>query len=137
MKNVKLISLSLSMLICFITSAQEKTSDNKQANSSTDIKILPKTVTKSNDTISQVKISPNFIQPSPPTNRIIICAPSQSALKEPMYVLDEIIINSKQFSKINPNDIEEIKVLKGNDATTLYGNQAINGVIVITTKEEQ
>lgn len=136
MKNVKLVSLALSMLTSFALKAQEKTSANKQVHNSPEIEIPSKTFTKSKDTISDVKISSNFVQPTAPTNRIIICAPSRSVLKEPIYILDGVEINSKQFSKINPNDIEEIKVLKGLDATSLYGNQAINGVIVITTKED-
>lgn len=137
MKNVKLISLALSMLICFVLKAQEKTPDNIQVNSSAEIEILPKTFAKSKDTISDVKVSSNFVQPAPPANRIIICAPSRSVLKEPIYILDGVMINSKQFSKINPNGIAEIKVLKGLDATSLYGNQAINGVVIIVSKEKE
>ena len=37
-------------------------------------------------------------------------------------------------SNINPDDIESITVLKGASAAALYGSQAGNGVIVITTK---
>lgn len=37
-------------------------------------------------------------------------------------------------SDINPDDIESINVLKGGAATALYGSQAANGVVVITTK---
>ncbi|PQJ69515.1 SusC/RagA family TonB-linked outer membrane protein [Polaribacter butkevichii] len=36
---------------------------------------------------------------------------------------------------INPDNIESINVLKGGAATALYGSQAANGVIVITTKK--
>nr|WP_294931997.1 TonB-dependent receptor plug domain-containing protein [uncultured Flavobacterium sp.] len=137
MKNVKLISLVLSMLISFVSKAQEKTPANKKVNGSAKIEMVPKTFTKSKDTISDVKVSLNFVQSSPPANRITICVPSQSVLKEPLYILDGVLINSKQLSKINPNDIEEIKVLKGTEATALYGNKAINGVVVITTKEKE
>lgn len=138
MKNVKLISFALSMLVSFVVNAQKKTLDNKPLNCTDEIEIPSQTFIKFKDTISGVKVSPNFLHPSAtsPTNRIIICAPSRSALREPMYILDGVIINSKQFSKINPNDIEEIKVLKDPEATSLYGNQALNGVVVIITKED-
>lgn len=77
-------------------------------------------------------------KPANPTNRIIICAPSHSSLlKEPLYIIDDVVVNSRQFSKINANDIREIKVLKGNEATPIYGNKAINGAIVIITKENE
>ncbi|WP_298737772.1 SusC/RagA family TonB-linked outer membrane protein [uncultured Chitinophaga sp.] len=36
---------------------------------------------------------------------------------------------------INPEDIESLTVLKGASATALYGSEATNGVIVITTKK--
>jgi TonB-linked SusC/RagA family outer membrane protein len=39
------------------------------------------------------------------------------------------------ISNINPDDIESISVLKGASASALYGSQAANGVILITTKK--
>lgn len=39
------------------------------------------------------------------------------------------------ISNINPDDIETINILKGASAAALYGSQAANGVIVITTKK--
>jgi TonB-linked SusC/RagA family outer membrane protein len=39
------------------------------------------------------------------------------------------------FSSINPNDIESITILKDADATSIYGTQGSNGVILITTKK--
>ena len=36
---------------------------------------------------------------------------------------------------INPSDIESIEVLKDADATSIYGSQAANGAILITTKK--
>jgi TonB-linked SusC/RagA family outer membrane protein len=38
-------------------------------------------------------------------------------------------------SSINPDDIESVTVLRGASAAALYGSQAGNGVIVITTKK--
>jgi TonB-linked SusC/RagA family outer membrane protein len=39
-----------------------------------------------------------------------------------------------RIADINPNDIENIEVLKGASATQIYGSRASNGVIIITTK---
>jgi TonB-linked SusC/RagA family outer membrane protein len=39
------------------------------------------------------------------------------------------------FNGINPNDIESITILKDADATSIYGSQGANGVILITTKK--
>ncbi|HEX8331273.1 MAG TPA: TonB-dependent receptor plug domain-containing protein, partial [Segetibacter sp.] len=41
---------------------------------------------------------------------------------------------TNRIADINPNDIESVTVLKGPEATALYGSQASNGAIVITTK---
>jgi TonB-linked SusC/RagA family outer membrane protein len=42
---------------------------------------------------------------------------------------------TSRISDINPNDIESVTVLKGPEATALYGSQASSGAIVITTKK--
>lgn len=42
---------------------------------------------------------------------------------------------TNRIADINPNDIETITVLKGPEATALYGSQASSGAIVITTKK--
>lgn len=49
----------------------------------------------------------------------------------PIYVVDGTIVNSFD---LNPDDIANITVLKGANATALFGGQAVNGAIVITTK---
>jgi len=68
---------------------------------------------------------------------------------EPLYVIDGIpIMNIKRgqpgmwggtdqgdgLSQLNPDDIESINVLKGLNASILYGSQGANGVVLITTK---
>ena len=58
--------------------------------------------------------------------------PSQS--NAPLYVLDGVAI-SGGVSDINPNDIENITVLKGAAASALYGQSGANGAVLITTKQ--
>lgn len=41
---------------------------------------------------------------------------------------------TNRMADLNPNDIESITVLKGPEATALYGSQASSGAIIITTK---
>ena len=43
--------------------------------------------------------------------------------------------NTNRIADLNPNDIENVTVLKGPEATALYGSQASSGAIVITTKK--
>lgn len=56
-----------------------------------------------------------------------------SGNKNVLIVLDGIIYNSS-LASINPNDIESVDVLKDASATAVYGAQAANGVLLITTK---
>lgn len=42
---------------------------------------------------------------------------------------------SDALSQINPDDIESMNILKGANAAALYGSQAANGVVMITTKK--
>ena len=74
--------------------------------------------------------------------------------QEPLWVVDGVVvqdpvnvdpkdINDLDFvnllgnaiSGLNPEDIEQIDVLKDASATAIYGKEAANGVIVITTKK--
>src|SRR5581483_4914576 len=40
-----------------------------------------------------------------------------------------------RIADLNPNDIEDISILKGAAASAIYGSKASNGVILITTKK--
>ncbi len=72
-----------------------------------------------------------------------------SANNQPLFVIDGIIMDNSTFSgnaaaslrgmtnraaDINPEDIENISILRGGAATALYGIGAANGVVVISTK---
>jgi TonB-linked SusC/RagA family outer membrane protein len=52
----------------------------------------------------------------------------------PLYIMDGVQVTAGDFSALNPNDIENISVLKDASATSIYGSKGANGVIIITTK---
>lgn len=78
----------------------------------------------------------------------------------PLYVVDGVIVNNStingglnvisgagggnfsgsqdqsvnRIADLNPNDIENIQILKGPSASSIYGSKGTNGVIIITTK---
>jgi TonB-linked SusC/RagA family outer membrane protein len=83
---------------------------------------------------------------------------SMALSNSPLFVIDGIIVDNStlnendavgfgarsnenrqdytnRISDINPNDIESITVLKGPEATALYGSQASSGAIIITTRK--
>lgn len=51
----------------------------------------------------------------------------------PLYVVDGFITDNG--NQINPNDIEDIQILKDASATAIYGSRGGNGVVLITTKK--
>jgi len=73
---------------------------------------------------------------------------SLSLSNDPVVIIDGVRINSgtnsssigiggsgpSRLDDINPEEIENIEIIKGPSAATLYGTEAANGVIVITTK---
>ena len=68
----------------------------------------------------------------------------------PLFVIDGVLLQpgtsgadswgdnrdfGNQLKNLNPDDYESLTVLKGSAASALYGSQAINGVVLITTKK--
>lgn len=68
----------------------------------------------------------------------------------PLIVIDGVLIQpgtsgadswgdardfGNQMKNLNPDDYESVTVLKGSAASALYGSQALNGVLLITTKK--
>jgi iron complex outermembrane receptor protein len=71
-------------------------------------------------------------------------ATSVSASSDPLYVIDGVPLGTgaggglsagrDPLNFLNPNDIESITVLKDASAAAIYGTNAANGVVLITTK---
>ena len=51
-----------------------------------------------------------------------------------LIVVDGVPVDNTYLAQINPADIESVNVLKGATAAALYGSQASNGVLIVTTK---
>ena len=60
---------------------------------------------------------------------------SINASTEPLYILDGSEISANTFVSLNPNDIENITVLKDASSTAIYGSRAANGVVIVTSKK--
>ena len=56
-----------------------------------------------------------------------------NADKKPLFVVDGMPVND--VSSINPQDVEDVSVLKDATAASIWGARASNGVIVITTRK--
>lgn len=53
----------------------------------------------------------------------------------PLYVIDDVVSEARDFQNINPEDIEQMTVLKDASATAVYGARAANGIIMVVTKQ--
>ncbi|SDC52019.1 TonB-linked outer membrane protein, SusC/RagA family [Algoriphagus faecimaris] len=69
---------------------------------------------------------------------------SVNAGNEPLYIVDGVQLNSRDdagftqsnpLAFLNPNDIESMEILKDAATAAIYGAQAANGVVIITTKK--
>ncbi|HEV2481163.1 MAG TPA: SusC/RagA family TonB-linked outer membrane protein [Puia sp.] len=108
-----------------------------------------------NGKIAGVTIAPSASGIGGSTKVILRGNRSTGGNNQPLYVIDGVPISNQgnQFgqpmsstyggnpeggdgiSNLNPEDIESMTILKGASAAALYGSQAANGVIVITTKK--
>ena len=106
-----------------------------------------------------LNISSTSGSPGASTNVVLRNITSISGNNKPLYVVDGIPMNNSTFDPIgmagaggsdfsvnnmdfssrgndfNPDDVESITVLKGAGAAALYGSDASNGAIIITTKK--
>ncbi|MBT9392278.1 SusC/RagA family TonB-linked outer membrane protein [Hymenobacter sp. NST-14] len=100
--------------------------------------------------LAGVDIVRNGSGPMGSTNIIIRGYTSLSRDSRPLVVVDGVPIDNQSplqatrfggydlgdgLSAINPEDIENLTVLKGGNAAALYGNRAANGALIVTTKK--
>ena len=69
---------------------------------------------------------------------------SITAGNEPLFIVDGVQLNNQSDASftqanplafLNPNDIESMEILKDAASAAIYGSQAANGVVIITTKK--
>lgn len=100
--------------------------------------------------IAGVQITSTSSDPGSSNSVVIRGFSSLSGSNQPLYVIDGVPMNNTSVSSsdglnngfdfgnganaVNPDDVDNISVLKGAAATALYGSRAACGVIMITTK---
>ncbi len=85
--------------------------------------------------IAGVNVTTGGGSPNSGSNIVIrgVTSISSTQSNDPLIVMDGMPLRGSA-SDINPADIENVTVLKGAAASALYGQDAANGVIMITTK---
>ena len=81
-------------------------------------------------TEDQIKTVPPKIK----TMGLILRDASNLGNTAPLFIADGKIISKEEFSKLQPETIESVTVLKDKNSTELYGEKAKNGVLLIKTK---
>ena len=100
--------------------------------------------------VAGVQISATSSDPGSSNSVIIRGVSSLSGSNQPLYVVDGVPLNNSSVSSgdglnsgydfgnganaVNPDDVENMTILKGAAATALYGSRAAAGVVMITTK---
>lgn len=71
--------------------------------------------------------------------KVLIRGIASQKKNSPLVVVDGVPmqITSKQFKKLNKGDIKSVNVLKDKTASSIYGNRGSNGVIIISTNNDQ
>lgn len=70
-----------------------------------------------------------------PSNKLIIRGASSNEATSPLYILDGELTSEQAIRNLNSSDVISIEIIKGNEATALYGSKGANGAIIITTKK--
>lgn len=91
--------------------------------------------------VAGVQITSNSGMPGAGSRIRIRGGTSLNASNDPLIVIDGVPVDNNgisgsgnALSLLNPDDIENITVLKDASAAAIYGSRAANGVIIITTK---
>ncbi|HSV77351.1 MAG TPA: SusC/RagA family TonB-linked outer membrane protein [Bacteroidales bacterium] len=94
--------------------------------------------------VSGVQISSTGGAPGSSSEIILRGATSVDGDNQPLFVIDGVPVSNasirgttNRIADLNPNDIESVTVLKGAAAAALYGIDAANGAIIITTRRGQ
>lgn len=81
----------------------------------------------------QINVNDNSMDPS---TRIVLRG-NRSFLgnNQALLIVDGVEVDLSYINYINPNEVDNVTVLKGANAAALYGSDASNGVLIITTKK--
>ena len=82
--------------------------------------------------VAGVVVNPESGQPGAKVTIRVRGTGTLTGKQDPLWVIDGVV--GDPVADLNPNDIENISILKDGSATALYGSRGANGVIQVTTK---
>jgi TonB-linked SusC/RagA family outer membrane protein len=134
--DVSMSDLSEVVVVGYGSQIKKEVSGSIQSIGSEELKDMPVSTIaqKLQGRLAGVQINQTTGQPGQGMNVRIRGQLSVSGGSAPLYVVDGFPITG-DINSINPDEIDEITVLKDAASTSLYGSRAANGVILITTKK--
>jgi len=134
--DISMSDLSEVVVVGYGSQIKKEVSGSIQSIGSEELKDMPVSTIaqKLQGRLAGVQINQTTGQPGQGMNVRIRGQLSVSGGSAPLYVVDGFPITG-DINSINPDEIDEITVLKDAASTSLYGSRAANGVILITTKK--
>jgi len=85
--------------------------------------------------VSGLQINTNDASVDPSTRIVLRGNRSFLGNNQALLIVDGVPVDLSYINYINPNEVDNVTVLKGANAAALYGSDASNGVLIITTKK--
>ncbi|RYU89410.1 SusC/RagA family TonB-linked outer membrane protein [Mucilaginibacter terrigena] len=140
--NIVLASTANQLSEVVVTAGGLEARKKEQGYSSTTIKPAALTASKPvnaiaglNGKVAGLRINATSSGVNPNYRVVLRGMRSLKGNNDALIVVDNVIVPNAILSNINPEDIDDIQVLNGAGAAALYGSEASNGAIIITTKK--
>jgi len=140
--NATLVADSRQLNEVVVTAGGVSIKNREQGNQSTSIKSEQLTQGKAFNVASALTgkvagLQINAVSSGVNPNIRLVLRGNRSLLgnNQALVVVDNVIVPSSILGNLNPEDIENITVLNGAGAAALYGSDASNGALIITTKK--
>lgn len=140
--NVSLESNATSLNEVVVTAGGVSIQRRQQGNQATTVKAEELTQAKAFNVASALTgkvagLQVNAVSSGVNPNIRLVLRGNRSLLgnNQALVVVDNVIVPSSVLGNLNPEDIEDVQVLNGAGAASLYGSDASNGALIITTKK--
>jgi TonB-linked SusC/RagA family outer membrane protein len=113
-----------------VTSSQQQVSNKELTQASN-----PSVITSLAGKVSGVQINTTSNGANPNTRIVMRGMRSISGDNRALVVIDGVISSAEILAQLPPDIVESANIIKGSQGAALYGEQGVNGVIIVTTKK--
>jgi len=113
-----------------VTSSQQQVSNKELTQASN-----PSVITSLAGKVSGVQINTTSNGANPNTRIVMRGMRSISGDNRALVVIDGAISSAEILAQLPPDIVESANIIKGSQGAALYGEQGVNGVVIVTTKK--